>query len=83
MKLNKIQEQLGVLLNANQRAQLKEKAAIKHLLYKLKKKERHLRARLATCETEEQRKKTATKIAVCHAQREKGLALLKQIKSSQ
>ncbi len=81
MKLRKIQEQLGALFNANQRSQTKEKAAIKHLLAKLKKKERHLLARLDACETEEQRKEIETKIAVCHAQREKGLTLLKQIRA--
>ena len=83
MKLKKIQQQLGALLNADLRAQSKEKAAIKQLLAKLKKKERHLVAKLAACETEEQRKKIETKIAVCHAQREKGLVLLKQINSKQ
>jgi hypothetical protein len=82
MKLKNIQQQLGALLSADQRAQTREKAAIKHLLAKLKKKERHLLAKLDDCESDEQRKKIETKIAVCHAQREKGLALLKQINSN-
>ena len=46
MKLKNIQQQLGALLSADQRAQSREKAAIKHLLAKLKKKERHLLAKL-------------------------------------
>ncbi len=82
MKLTKIQEQLGNLLRADQRAKAKEKAAIKELLVKLKKKEHHLRDKLAASETTEQRKKIETKLAVCHAQREKGVALLRQIKSN-
>lgn len=82
MKLKKIRERLGTLLSADQRAQAKEKAAIKELLVKLKKKERHLRNKLADCETEEQRKKIETKLSVCHAQREKGVALLREIKSN-
>lgn len=81
MKLKKIQDQLVALLNADQRAQAKEKAALKELLGKLKKKERRLRDKLANCKTEEERKTIATKLAVCHAQREKGLGLLKRIKS--
>lgn len=82
MKLKKIRERLGTLLSADQRAQAKEKAAIKELLVKLKKKERHLRNKLADCESGEQRKKIETKLSVCHAQREKGVALLRQIKSN-
>ena len=82
MKLKKIQERLGTLLSNDQRAQAKEKAAIKELLAKLKKKEHQLRDKLADCESEEQRKKIETKLAVCHAQREKGVALLRQLKSN-
>jgi hypothetical protein len=80
MRLSKIQEQLGALFSAHQRAQVREKAAIKHLLAKLKKKERHLITKLDACESEQERKEIETKITVCHAQREKGLTLLKQIK---
>jgi hypothetical protein len=82
MKLKTIQQRLGTFLRAEQRAQAKEKAAIKELLVKLKRKEHHLRDKLAASETTEQREKIETKLAVCHAQREKGVALLRQIKSN-
>lgn len=82
MKTSKIQSRLKNLLNANRRAQIKQEDAIKELLAKLKKKERHLREKLSDCKDSEERKKLKVKIAVCHAQREKGLTILKNNKKS-
>jgi hypothetical protein len=82
MKLKKLQARLGALLDADQRAQIKQSSAIKELLHKLKKKERHLKEKLAECEDETRRKKLETRLAVCHAQRQKGLTLLKELKSA-
>ena len=82
MKTRKIQSKLKNLLNANRRAQIKQADAIKELLDKLKKKERQLRDKLSHCDDAEECKKLKVKIAVCHAQREKGLAILKEIKKS-
>lgn len=82
MKTRKIQSRLKNLLNSNRRAQVKQADAIKELLAKLKKKERHLRDKLSNCKDPEERKKLQVKISVCHAQRKKGLAILKEIKKS-
>ncbi len=81
MKTRKIQSRLKDLLNANRRAQIKQEGAIKELLAKLKKKERHLRDKLSNCKDDEDSKKLKVKIAVCHAQREKGLTILKENKN--
>jgi hypothetical protein len=82
MKLKKIQTKLAALLNADQRAQIKQASAIKELLGKLKKKERHLKEKLEVCDDEAQRKKLETRLNICHAQRLKGLTLLKEIKAA-
>ena len=81
MKTRKIQARLKDLLSADRRAQVKQADAIKELLAKLKKKERHLRDKLSNCKDDEDSKKLKVKIAVCHAQREKGLTILKEIKN--
>lgn len=82
MKTRKIQSQLKNLLNANRRAQIKQEDAIKELLAKLKKKEHDLRDKLSNCKDSDESKKLQVKIAVCHAQREKGLTILKEIEKS-
>lgn len=82
MKTKKIQSRLKNLLNSNRRAQIKQADAIKELLAKLRKKERNLRDKLSNCKDPEESKKLQVKIAVCHAQRKKGIVLLKEIKKS-
>ena len=81
MKTKKLLDRLHTLLNADQRAQLKQEDAIKELLEKLHKKERHFKENLALVKDKEQRDKLERKISVCHAQRKKGLELLKQLKA--
>jgi hypothetical protein len=81
VKLKKIQSTMKNWIDSDRKAQLQEADAIKELLGKLKKKERHLRERMASCKDKEEHNKLNIKLLVCHAQREKGLALLKEFKS--
>ena len=82
MKTKKILSRLKTLINADRRAQVKQADAIKQLLAELRKKERRLCEKLANCEDRKERKKLQIKQAVCHAQREKGVAILKDIRRS-
>jgi hypothetical protein len=81
MKTKKLLARLKTYMDADQRAQVKQADALKDVLAKLKKKERQLRDKVADCDDDQARKKLELKLAVCHAQRKKGLALLKQIKA--
>lgn len=82
MKTKKIQARLKNLINSDRRAQIKQADAIKDLLAKLRKKERNLRDKLSNCKDPKESKKLQVKIAVCHAQREKGITILKDIRKS-
>jgi hypothetical protein len=82
MKTRKILTRLKTLIDADRRAQIKQADAIKQLLAQLRKKERRLRDKLSNCEDQKERKKLQIKMAVCHAQREKGVTILKDIRQS-
>jgi hypothetical protein len=69
-------------MDEDRRAQIEEADAIREVLDQLKKKERHLRDKLERTNEEGEREKLTVKIDVCHAQRKKGLAILKAIKAS-
>jgi hypothetical protein len=81
MKTKKILARLQGLLDSDQRAQARQADAIKEVLGKLRKKEQHFKEKLEQAENDEQREKFGRKLAVCHAQRKKGLEALKQIQS--
>lgn len=82
MKTKKILARLKSFMNADRRAQAAQSGAIKELLGKLKQKERELKQKLEHTTDDKERDKLAVKLAVCHAQRKKGLAILKEIKAS-
>lgn len=82
MKKNKLIAKLQALLDSDQRDLQRQAEAIEDLLQKLSAKEARLGNKLENAETEEEREKLEQKIAVCAAQREKGLAALIEIKQS-
>lgn len=81
MKRRKLLQRLKVFLDADRRAQMQQADAIKEVLHKLKKKETHLKHKLAQHPSEAEQAKLEAKLAVCHAQRKKGLAILKKIRA--
>lgn len=83
MKTGKMLDRIRSFMDADQRAQIKQADAIKEILHKLKKKERHLKEKLENCKNSKEAEKLKVKVAVCHAQRKKGLAKLKEIRAGQ
>jgi len=81
MKMRKILRKVQDFLDADSRSQQQQKDSIGEVLEKLKTKEKKLQHELVTSESTCEKDKLERKIAVCHAQRKKGLAILKQMKS--
>lgn len=79
MKTRKLLKRLQSLLDSELRAQEKQQEAIKSVLDDLREKEQHFRAKLEAAEDDEHREKYQRKIAVCHAQRSKGLEVLREL----
>ena len=81
MKMRKILQKVQDFLDADSRSQQQQKDSISEVLEKLKEKEKKLQDELAQCEDSNERDKLERKVAVCHAQRKKGLAILKQLRA--
>ena len=76
MKTSKIIEYLHEILN---RDDADQKAALKKILAKLKKKSRKLKAKLAEAKTDKERAEIEGKLKVNKAHREKGVEALRQL----
>ncbi|MCP5149190.1 MAG: hypothetical protein H6983_11890 [Ectothiorhodospiraceae bacterium] len=80
MKLKRLLARLEEFLNARERDRRAEKAEIRKVLKRLKRKEHKLRAEAEAESDAEARSGLESRIAVAHAQRRKGLAALKALK---
>ena len=81
MKMRKILQKVQDFLDADSRSQQQQKDSISEVLEKLKGKEKKLQGELEHSVDTEEKDKLERKIAVCHAQRKKGLAILKQMRT--
>ena len=81
MKMRKILQKVQDFLDADSRSQQQQKDSISEVLEKLKGKEKKLQSELEHSVDTEEKDKLERKIAVCHAQRKKGLAILKQMRT--
>ncbi|MBL4795578.1 MAG: hypothetical protein JKY24_08795 [Pseudomonadales bacterium] len=79
MKLKKVLQKLAQYLDAEQRDQLNQYDSIKKVLKKLKTKRNRLMDKIELAETDEERKRLQSKLDVVHAQRRKGVKLLKEL----
>ncbi|MEP0203181.1 MAG: hypothetical protein ABJ084_02460 [Halioglobus sp.] len=81
MKMRKILQKVQDFLDADSRSQQQQMDSISEVLEKLKGKEKKLQDELAQALEAEEKNTLERKIAVCHAQRKKGLAILKQLRT--
>ena len=82
MKLKKALNKLAYYVNAEKRDQLAEYDSIKKVLKKLKKKRDQLREEIDKCDDLAEREQLQKKLDVLTAQRQKGLQLLKGLKTA-
>lgn len=80
MKLKALLEEAEMLLNTEDGKRKKRMKAIKKTLKKLRKREKRLTEKLDTVESAEDKKRISKKIALAHAQRKKGLKVLKGLR---
>ena len=81
MKLKKLLNRLSALTDAKQHEQLEQCQTLKKTLKQLKQKNRDLKKRLAIEKDSDKRHEIEDKIKIIKAQRRKGLALLKEIRT--
>lgn len=81
MKMRKILQKVQDFLDADSRSQQQQMDSISEVLEKLRRKEKKLQGQLGRALETEEKNKLERKIAVCHAQRKKGLAILKQLRT--
>ena len=79
MKLKKLFKKAEDFLDSEERSRKEKKKCIKHVLKKLRKYENKINEQLNEEISDEDRKHLRKKIALTHAQRKKGLALLKSL----
>lgn len=82
MKAKQLIKQLKELTNDKDRKRKEHRKDLKHLLKRMKKKEKELRGQLEQESDEAKLKKLKTNIDVLHAQRKKGIGVLKALKKS-
>jgi hypothetical protein len=82
MKTKKLLSRLAEFFDADRRAQLSQLDTIREVLKNLKHKEHKLKEELEQETDPAERKKLETKLNVCHTQRKKGLAFLKELNGS-
>lgn len=80
MNMKKLFAKAESFLNSDKRKRKEKKKCLKHVLKKLRKQEEKLNARLQNETDQEEIDKLNKKIALMHAQRKKGLALMKELK---
>ena len=79
MNIKKLFAKAETFLNSDKRKRKEKKKCLKHVLKKLRKQEEKLNARLQNESDEQVIDKLNRKIALVHAQRKKGLALMKEL----
>ena len=79
MNIKKLFAKADTFLNSDKRKRKEKKKCLKHVLKKLRKQEEKLNARLQNESDEQVIDKLNRKIALVHAQRKKGLALMKEL----
>ncbi len=79
MKTKKLLRRIGILLSADQRAQIEKYDSLEKVLEKLKKKEVALRQKLEGEEGKREQREIVRKLEVVEAQRKKGVKLRKEI----
>lgn len=78
MKQKKLLEKLRIFFDSDARERENQKADVKDILKKLKKKQRNLKDKLDAENDAEKRNRIQQKIDVVYAQRKKGIALIKE-----
>jgi predicted nucleic acid-binding Zn-ribbon protein len=82
MKTKKLLEKLASFMDKDRTAQSEELVCIRAVLKKLKAKEHRLREKLEAAPDEDERRELEGKLQVVHAQRQKGLERVREIRDS-
>ena len=82
MKIDKLLRKADSLFNGDERDRKEKKKCLKHLVKKLKKNEKSLIAQLEAESDISATAKIKQEIALVHAQRKKGLKVLKSLKNA-
>jgi predicted nucleic acid-binding Zn-ribbon protein len=82
MKTKKLLEKLANFMDKDRATQSEELLCIRAVLKKLKTKERRLREKLEAAPDEDERRELEGKLQVVHAQRQKGLERVREIRDS-
>jgi len=81
MNIKKLFAKADTFLNSDKRKRKEKKKCLKHVLKKLRKQEENFNSRLQDESDDEVIRKLNKKIALVHAKRKKGVALLKELKN--
>ncbi len=81
MKAKKLIAKMQALLSSEDRDRARQKNEIEKLLLALEAKELHFRQKLELAETDADREKIESKIAVCSVQRQKGGQAIAELKN--
>ena len=79
MKLKKLIGKAEDVVDSEKRSRKEKKKYLKHVLKKLSDHEKGLKKRIEQASSEQEKKTLAKKLARTHAQRKKGIALLKDL----
>jgi hypothetical protein len=79
MKLKRLLVKVEEFLSAQERKRRADKADMREVLHKLKKKERKLKAQVAQACDESERARLQSRLKVVHAQRRKGIAAIRAL----
>jgi len=82
MKLSKLLEKAEALLDPKERKRKAQKKNLKHVIKKLRKQEKSLLKSLESESSKPQAAKIQDQVNLAHAQRKKGLKVLKELKKS-
>jgi hypothetical protein len=82
LKLKKLFKKAENFLDSDERSRKEKKKCIKHVLKKLRKYENEINEQIKDESSEESIKHLKKRIALTHAQRRKGMNLLKSLKKS-
>ena len=80
MKINKLIKKTVAFLDSDKRDRKEKKKYLKQVLRKLSKHEKRLKTRLQDTSAGGDKAKIKKKLALVHAQREKGMRLLRELK---
>ena len=81
MKLKKLVGKAEAFVDSKERSRKEKQKYLKHVLQKLSKHEKDLMKRLKDASNDLEKEKLKKKLARTHAQRKKGIALLKDLKA--